>query len=348
MEFGFVTGFGACFLLGLEMPKLMRKNLKPLRSESATLIDNAFPGYLQLILLRAMSAIRRSLLGCWGFRSRDAGVGFGRRSGGAVEDVEYGGWHGLVGVSQEDTHLPHLVIAELRFERRHPGEADAIKDFPVGLAGWVVAYADYIRIVVVGLKQGWCIGVHVGADGRRLVVESVAEGAAVNVDMRAGGEIGLIGLHVRSDLFFLNARVERHVNDLGLVRERAIGDCYRHIAIHKVSKPNERDQDNADYEAEQESHNWCSLRRFSSYCIEPGTRQKELACVQWMTAPRSVCDELCSRPAKERLRNGLSGSQVSGLRLEIVDGSGQATLVCDNNDRGAIGSVRCFTPWTKV
>ena len=54
--------------------------------------------------------------------------GFGGRYGSAVENVEDGGGHGFVGVGQEYADLPHLVIAELGFEGRHAGEADAVDD----------------------------------------------------------------------------------------------------------------------------------------------------------------------------------------------------------------------------
>jgi len=78
--------------------------------------------------------------------------GFGGWGGGAVEDVEGSLRHRLVGVGKEDADLPQLGVAELRFEGRHPGEADAVEDFPVGLAERVVADADDLGVVMVGLE----------------------------------------------------------------------------------------------------------------------------------------------------------------------------------------------------
>jgi hypothetical protein len=204
------------------------------------------------------------------------GAGFGWRGGGAVEDVEDCGRHGLVGVCQEDAYLPHLVIAELRFEGGHAGEADAVEDLPVGFAGGVITDTDYIRIVVMGLEQGRRIGVHVGADGCGLVVQSMTEGATLRVDVGSGGEVGLVGLHVGADQFFLNSRIERHVNDLGLMREGWIGDGYRHIAIHEVCKSGERDQDNTDDESEQESHKWVQPPSFFIVLHGPGGEAKRV------------------------------------------------------------------------
>src|ERR1019366_5433219 len=77
-------------------------------------------------------------------------------------------------------------------------------------------------------------------------------------------------------LFLLNARIERHVNDLGLVRERRIRDGYGHIAIHKVSKSDERDQDNADDESEQESHKWVQPPSFFIVLHETGGEAKRV------------------------------------------------------------------------
>lgn len=231
------------------------------------------------------SDVRAELLGGWGFGGWDVGTRFGGRSGCAAQNLEDGRGHGFVGVGQEEAYLPYLVVTKLGFEGRHAGESDAVKDFPVGFARGVVADADDIGVVVMRFKQGWRIGIHVVADGGRLAVQSMAEGTAFNVDTGASGEVCRIGLHVGADLLFLNARIEGHMNNLALMWERRIRDGYRDIAIHKVSENDKGHEGDADDQSEQEPHGWCSLRRFSSYCMRQGQRRKELACVQWMTAP---------------------------------------------------------------
>lgn len=275
------------------------------------------------------------------------GVGLGGRSGGAVEDIEHRGRHGLVGVGQEDGYLPHFVIAELRFEGGHAGEADAVEDLPISLAGRIIADADNLWIVVVGLKQGRRVGVHVRADGGRLIVQSMAEGAAIDVDTGARGEVGLVGLHVGADLFFLNARVERHVNDTGLIREWAIGDGHRHIAIHQVSKPDERDQHNANDEAEQESHK--RLQPPSFFIVLHGARgeAKRVGMRPMDDSPVLDVREVSPHAIEGlRLRDGLDvvsrrfvasalcwWLQAGRLWFAIIDG------------RGVLGSVKCSAPW---
>ena len=48
------------------------------------------------------------------------GWGFSGWCGCAVQNVESGLGHGLVGISEEEADLPQLGVAELSFERRHP------------------------------------------------------------------------------------------------------------------------------------------------------------------------------------------------------------------------------------
>lgn len=71
MEFVLGAGFGAGFLVGLEMPKLIRKKRKPLRSESARLIEMPFrdvsriscwDGLRRFIVLESESGGLRSVL----------------------------------------------------------------------------------------------------------------------------------------------------------------------------------------------------------------------------------------------------------------------------------------------
>ena len=194
--------------------------------------------------------------------------GLGGRDWGSVEDIERDGRHGFVGVGEEDADLPHLSVAELGFEGRHSGEADAVLHFPVGFANRIVADAYDIGVALVRLEQLRCVGIHVVADGGWLVVETMAEGAALNVDAGAGGKGGLIRLHVGADHFFLNAGIERDVHQLAFVGKGRIRDRHWDIAIGEVREDCEGNEDNAENESEQESHKYCGLRRFSSYCME--------------------------------------------------------------------------------
>ena len=189
--------------------------------------------------------------GCGG---RGLGGSFGRRRKGAVEDVEDGGRHGLVGIGEEDAYLPHLGFVKLGFESGHAGEADAVFYLPVGFANRIVADADDVGVVPVRFEQWGSVGIHVAADGGGLVVEAVAEGAALSVNAGTGGECGLIGLHVGADHLFLNARVERDMDELGFMREGRIGDRNGHIAVCEVRQESERNKDDAEDKPNEESH----------------------------------------------------------------------------------------------
>lgn len=171
-----------------------------------------------------------------------------------VEDVEDGGRHGLVGVGEEEADLPHLGIVQLTFKGRHAGEADAICDLPIRFANRIVADTDDVGIVPMCFEQLRGVGIHVGADGGWLVMETVAEGAALNVDAGTRSEGGLIGRHVGADHFLLNACVERDLDELGLVRNWRIGDSNRHIAVCEERQGSERNKDDAEDEPKQESH----------------------------------------------------------------------------------------------
>ena len=72
-------------------------------------------------------------------------------------------------------------------------------------ANRVVAHADDAGVVVVRLEQLGSVGVHVVADSGWHVVETVAEGAALNVNAGAGGKGGLIGLHAGANHLLLHA-----------------------------------------------------------------------------------------------------------------------------------------------
>ena len=161
---------------------------------------------------------------------------------------------GLLALAQEDAYLPHFVVGELGLEGGHSGEADAVLDLPVGFADRVVADTDDIGIVVVGLEQGWGVGIHVVADGGGLIVEAVANGAALDVDVGAGGEVRLIGNHAGADHFFLNTRIKWHMDDLALVGDRRIGDGHRHISVGEKSQDGEGHEGNAKDKSKQESH----------------------------------------------------------------------------------------------
>lgn len=92
------------------------------------------------------------------------GRSFGGRSGGAIQDVDSSLRHGLIGIGEENGDLPEFGIAELGFEGGHPGETDAVEDFPIGFAEGIVADADHFRIVVMRLEELGSIGVHVSAE----------------------------------------------------------------------------------------------------------------------------------------------------------------------------------------
>jgi hypothetical protein len=198
--------------------------------------------------LETLLIVRRSWVG----RRRGGGGAygsFGQRRGGAIEQVEDGGGHGLAGVGEEEADLPHFGFAELGFEGRHAGEADAIFDFPIGFANRVVADADDGGIVAVCFEQLGRVREHVVAEGGGPAVEAVAEGAAFNVNARAGGEVGLIGLHMGADHIFLNAGVEGDGDELALVGKRGIGGGDGYPAIGEIDEHGQGDENDAEYES---------------------------------------------------------------------------------------------------
>jgi hypothetical protein len=99
-------GAGLAFAAGREMPKLINRKPNPLRSESSTLMVSF------RFLVRdseAKSAPESRLLAC----GRSAGCG-GRRCCwcSALEQINRCRGQRLVGVGEEDAHLPHLVVGE--------------------------------------------------------------------------------------------------------------------------------------------------------------------------------------------------------------------------------------------
>jgi hypothetical protein len=180
--------------------------------------------------------------------------GLGGGSGSAVEDVDRGLGHGLVGVGEEETDLPHFGVAELGFEGGHSGEADAVEHFPVGFADGIVANADNVRFAVMGLEKLRGVGVHVCADRRRTIVKAVADGAAVDVDVGPGDEVCGVGLHVGADHFTLHSRVEWDVDELALMRKGRVIGGHRDLAIHEVHEYGEGNQNESDDESNDEAH----------------------------------------------------------------------------------------------
>ena len=62
----------------------------------------------------------------------------------------------------------------------------------------------------------------------------MAGGALVAIDIRAGDECVLIGLDRRSlDELAVDARVERNLSDQAFLRQRRVGDGYRHVSKMK-------------------------------------------------------------------------------------------------------------------
>ena len=139
-----------------------------------------------------------------------------------VECVDDAGRHGFVGVCQKEADLPHFGTAELSLEGGHTREADAILDFPVGLTDWVVTDADDVGILFVLLEKLGSAGIHMGAERRGSGVQSVANGAALDINPRAGGQVRCVGFHVSAGSLFLNASIKRHVHDTALVRKSRV------------------------------------------------------------------------------------------------------------------------------
>jgi len=65
--------------------------------------------------------------------------------------------------------------------------------------------------------------------------------AAIDIDARAGGEIGGIGLHVGADHFALDTAIEGHVYELALMRKGWVIDRDGDLAIHQVHEGSERE-----------------------------------------------------------------------------------------------------------
>ena len=81
----------------------------------------------------------------------------------------------------------------------------------------------------------------------------MADGAALDVDASAGGQVGLIGLHVGADHIFLDTRIERQAHKLTFVGKGRIVDGHRDSAVGEVGQNAEGNEDNAEDESEQES-----------------------------------------------------------------------------------------------
>lgn len=85
-------------------------------------------------------------------------------------------------------------------------------------------------------------------------MQAVADGAAIDVDVGPGGEVGGVGLHVCADHFALNARFEGDVDELAFVGEGWIGDGNGDFAVFEIHDHSERNQDESDDQAKDEAH----------------------------------------------------------------------------------------------
>ena len=171
-----------------------------------------------------------------------------------IQDIDDGRRHGFVGVRQEDADLPHLGVAELGFEAGHASKADTVLYLPVRFADRVIADTDDSGVVVMRLKEGRRIRILVLADGGGTLVKAVAKGAAIDVDVRPGGEIGGIGFHVRADEFALDPRIERYMHEALFVGEGRIIDCNGNLSVREVSQDRKWNKDDTDDQPKQESH----------------------------------------------------------------------------------------------
>jgi hypothetical protein len=214
---------------------------------------------------------------------------FGRGRWGAIQDVE--GWlrHGLAGVGEKETDLPHLGVAELGLEGGHAGEPNAIFDFPIGFADGVVTDSDDARVVVVRLEKLGSVRVHVVAKSGRMAVDSVAGGAAVDVDSGAGDQVCGIRLHVSADQLPLNARIQGDVDELALAGKSGVGYGDGNLAVHEVHDDDQGNQDDSDDQAKDEAHSL--LRPPQNFIVEHENgswRQKGVARVQKESVPVRV------------------------------------------------------------
>src|SRR3954463_4459706 len=87
-----------------------------------------------------------------------------------------------------------------------------------------------------------------------MAVKAVADGAAVDVDVGTGGEIGGVGLHVGADHFALDPAVERHVDKLALMGEGRVINGDGDLAVHEVHEDGERNQNDPNDESKNEAH----------------------------------------------------------------------------------------------
>ena len=174
---------------------------------------------------------------------------FGRFAGGrgcAVEDVDCGRRHGLVGVGKEEADLPHLAIVELGLEGGHAGKTYAVFDLPVGFADRVVADADDVGIVAMRLEKLRGIGVFVRTNGRGVSVKAMTDCATVRVDVRTCGEVCCVGFHVGADPLAIDACVQGDVDELAFEGEGRVRDGNRHLSVFEVNEHHEGNKDDAN------------------------------------------------------------------------------------------------------
>jgi hypothetical protein len=112
-----------------------------------------------------------------------------------------------------------------------------------------------------------------------MIVEAVADGAAFDVNVGAGDEVCGVGLHVGADHFALDPRVERHVDELALMREGWVIDSHGNLAIHQVHEYGEWNQNQSDDESNNEAH-LCLLPPPEKFIVEHGrgVGGKKLCC----------------------------------------------------------------------
>src|SRR6185437_9405503 len=112
-------------------------------------------------------------------------------------------------------------------ERRHAGEPDSIGHFPVGFAGWVVAYADHVpaRVLAPQLRD---FREHMRTNGRILALETVALGAIVSVYLCARDEGFVRSLDRRRiHHFAVDTRMERNARNLLFKGQWVVGNRNR-------------------------------------------------------------------------------------------------------------------------
>jgi len=87
-----------------------------------------------------------------------------------------------------------------------------------------------------------------------VAMKAVASRTSVDVNASAGGKVGGVWFHVGANHFALDPRIERHVDQLALMRKGRIVDCDGDSAVHEVHKHGERDQNESDNQSENEAH----------------------------------------------------------------------------------------------